>query len=73
MTHASIRCRGCGARLVNDEAVLGPGAVAKIFGVSRRTVSDWVRRGKFPTINPGGVARIPARAVEQVLAQSRVS
>lgn len=72
MTHASVRCRGCGARLVNEEAVLGPGHVAKIFGVSRRTVSDWVRRGKLPTINPGGVARIPASAVEHLL-ESRVS
>jgi excisionase family DNA binding protein len=68
MNHAIDRCRGCGARLVNDEAVLGPGAVTKIFGVSRRTISDWVRRGKLPSINPGGVVRIPARAVEQQLA-----
>jgi excisionase family DNA binding protein len=73
MTHAIDRCRGCGSRLVDDEAVLGPGAAAKIFGVSRRTISDWVRRGKLPTINPGGVARIPVRAIEQMLAQGGTS
>lgn len=69
MSHPSVRCLSCGVRLADDEPVLGPGRVAKLFGVSRRTVSDWVRRGKLPTINPGGVARIPAHAVEQLLAE----
>lgn len=73
MSPSTRKCAGCGARLVNDEPVLGPGRVAQIFGVSRRTVSDWVRRGKLPTINPGGVARIPARAVEQLLAEGGAS
>ena len=68
MSHPSIRCSSCGARVINDEPVLGPGRVAKLFGVSRRTVNDWVRSGKLPSINPGGVARIPAHAVEQLLA-----
>ena len=73
MSRQSIRCRGCGTRLVGDEAILGPGHVANIFGVSRRTVSDWVRRGKLSSINPGGVARIPAREVERLLAQGGAS
>jgi excisionase family DNA binding protein len=55
--------------MTNGEPVLGSGRVAKLFGVSRRTISDWVRTGKLPSINPGGVARIPANAVEQLLAQ----
>lgn len=69
MSHAINRCVSCGARLVDGEPVLGPGRVAELFGVSRRTISDWVRAGKLPSINPGGVARIPARAVERLLAQ----
>lgn len=72
MSHAS-RCSVCGTRLAGGEPVLGPGRVAQIFGVSRRTVSDWVRQGKLPSINPGGVARIPARAVERLLADGGAS
>jgi len=49
------------------EPVLGPGRVAMLFGVSRRTVYEWVRQGKLPTLNPGGCARIPVHAVEQLL------
>lgn len=69
MSHPADRCCTCGARMTNGEPVLGSGRVAKLFGVSRRTISDWVRTGKLPSINPGGVARIPANAVEQLLAQ----
>lgn len=73
MSHQSARCNACGVQLASGEPVLGPGRVAQIFGVSRRTISDWVRSGKLPTVNPGGVARIPARAVEQLLAQGGAS
>jgi excisionase family DNA binding protein len=73
VSHPSVRCPSCGAHIAGDEPVLGPGRVAKLFGVSRRTVSDWVRAGKLPSINPGGVARIPAHAVEQLLAQGGAS
>ena len=59
MNHAIDRCRGCGARLVNDEAVLGPGAVAKIFGVSRRTIYNWLSSGKIEYVRTaGGSVRI---------------
>lgn len=71
MSHPS--CPSCGVRLADGEPILGPGRVAKLFGVSRRTVSDWVRRGKLPTINPGGAARIPAHAIEQLLSQGGAS
>ena len=67
MSVPCVRCPSCGVPVAGDEPVLGPGRVAKLFGVSRRTVYDWVRSGKLPTINPGGVARIPAHAVEQLL------
>lgn len=73
MSRPSNRCESCGVRLAGGEPILGPGRVAQIFGVSRRTVSDWVRRGKLPSINPGGAARIPARDVERLLAQGGAS
>lgn len=73
MSLSAVRCHACGVRLADGEPILGPGRVAQIFGVSRRTVSDWVRRGKLPSINPGGVARIPARAIDRLLAQGGAS
>lgn len=73
MSVQAIRCRGCGTRLASGEPVLGPRRVAQLFGVSRRTISDWVRSGKLASINPGGVARIPAREVERLLAQGGAS
>jgi excisionase family DNA binding protein len=73
MSHVSQRCHTCGARMSGGEPVLGPGRVAQLFGVSRRTISDWVRSGKLESINPGGVARIPAREVERLLAQGGAS
>jgi len=65
------RCHACGAHLADGQPVLGPGRVAKLFGVSRRTVSEWVRTGKLPSVNPGGVARIPVHAIEHLLAQAQ--
>ncbi len=73
MSRVSSKCRACGAHLTGGEPVLGPGRVAQLFGVSRRTISDWVRSGKLISINPGGVARIPAREVERLLAQGGAS
>ena len=73
MSRIPNRCRSCGAHLAGGEPVLGPGRVAQLFGVSRRTISDWVRSGKLTSINPGGVARIPTREVERLLAQGGAS
>jgi len=73
VSQLSLRCPGCGAHVTDGEPILGPGRVAQIFGVSRRTISDWVRNGKLASINPGGVARIPAREVDRLLAQGGAS
>lgn len=68
MSHPSVRCSSCGAHVSDGVAVLGPIRVAQLFGVSRRTVYEWVRSGRLPSLNPGGVARIPADAIQQLLA-----
>jgi excisionase family DNA binding protein len=52
-----------------DGRLLRPGQVAALFQVSRRTVADWARAGKLPSIlTPGGHRRFRARDVKRLIA-----
>jgi excisionase family DNA binding protein len=42
--------------------------VAALFQVSERTVSDWARRGRIPSVRtPGGHRRYPATEIQRLL------
>jgi excisionase family DNA binding protein len=42
--------------------------VATLFQVSERTVSDWARRGRIPSVRtPGGHRRYPAKEIQKLL------
>jgi excisionase family DNA binding protein len=42
--------------------------VAALFQVSERTVSEWARRGRIPSVRtPGGHRRYPADQIRQLL------
>jgi len=48
--------------------LLKGGEVAVLFQVSERTVLEWSRRGRIPTVrNPRGIRRYPADAVMDLL------
>lgn len=43
--------------------------VARMFQVSERTVSDWARRGRIPSVRtPGGHRRYPADEIHRLMA-----
>jgi excisionase family DNA binding protein len=43
--------------------------VARLFQVSERTVSDWARRGRIPSVRtPGGHRRYPAEEIYRLMA-----
>jgi len=45
--------------------------VAVLFQVSERTVLEWSRRGRLPTVvGPRGIRRYPAEAVADLLRQA---
>ncbi len=45
--------------------------VAALFQVSERTVSEWARRGRIPSVRtPGGHRRYPADEVRQLLRET---
>ncbi len=45
--------------------------VAALFQVSERTVSDWARRGRIPSVRtPGGHRRYPADEIHRILEQA---
>lgn len=45
--------------------------VARLFQVSERTVSEWARLGRIPSVRtPGGHRRYPADQVERLLKAS---
>jgi excisionase family DNA binding protein len=45
--------------------------VARLFQVSERTVSEWARQGRIPSVRtPGGHRRYPAEPVRQLLRDS---
>lgn len=45
--------------------------VARLFQVSERTVSEWARQGRIPSVRtPGGHRRYPAGPVRQLLREA---
>jgi excisionase family DNA binding protein len=51
-----------------DGQLLRTADVASLFQVSERTVSEWARRGRIPSVRtPGGHRRYPADQVRQLL------
>lgn len=50
--------------------MLRTGDVAAMFQVSERTVSEWARRGRIPSVRtPGGHRRYPADELHRLLAE----
>ncbi|HUP86008.1 MAG TPA: MerR family DNA-binding transcriptional regulator [Acidimicrobiales bacterium] len=48
--------------------LLRTGEVAKLFQVSERTVAEWARRGRIPSVRtPGGHRLYPADPIRQLL------
>ncbi|HLI24569.1 MAG TPA: helix-turn-helix domain-containing protein [Acidimicrobiales bacterium] len=46
--------------------------VASLFEVSERTVSEWARQGRIPSVRtPGGHRRYPADEINELLERSR--
>ena len=51
-----------------SEKLLRPSDVAALFQVSERTVSEWARRGRIPSLQtPSGHRRYPANAIKDLL------
>ncbi len=54
-----------------DSQLLRTTDVAALFQVSERTVSEWARRGRIPSVRtPGGHRRYPAEQIRQLLGQT---
>src|ERR1700737_2009436 len=54
------------------ERLLRTSDVALLFQVSERTVSEWARRGRVPSVRtPGGHRRYPAEQIRQLFTASR--
>jgi excisionase family DNA binding protein len=54
------------------ERLLRTRDVAVLFQVSERTVAEWARRGRIPSVRtPGGHRRYPADQIMALLAGSR--
>jgi excisionase family DNA binding protein len=54
------------------ERLLRTSDVATLFQVSERTVSEWARRGRVPSVRtPGGHRRYPAEQIRQLFTESR--
>lgn len=50
------------------DSLLRTGDVAVLFQVSERTVAEWARRGRIPSVRtPGGHRRYPAGQIRQLL------
>lgn len=50
------------------ETLLRTSDVAVLFQVSERTVAEWARRGRIPSVRtPGGHRRYPAGRIRQLL------
>lgn len=53
-----------------DGRLLRTADVASLFQVSERTVSEWARRGRLPSVRtPGGHRRYPAEQIRLLLRQ----
>ncbi|MDA8282908.1 MAG: helix-turn-helix domain-containing protein [Actinomycetota bacterium] len=45
--------------------------VAALFQVSERTISDWARRGRIPSVRtPGGHRRYPAEEIRRIMREA---
>lgn len=54
------------------ERLLRTSDVALLFQVSERTVSEWARRGRVPSVRtPGGHRRYPAEQIRHLFVQGR--
>jgi excisionase family DNA binding protein len=54
------------------ERLLRTSDVALLFQVSERTVSEWARRGRVPSVRtPGGHRRYPAEQIRRLLLDGR--
>jgi excisionase family DNA binding protein len=54
------------------ERLLRTSDVALLFQVSERTVSEWARRGRVPSVRtPGGHRRYPADQIRRLFTESR--
>jgi excisionase family DNA binding protein len=54
------------------ERLLRTSDVAALFQVSERTVSEWARRGRVPSVRtPSGHRRYPADQIRQLLIDGR--
>ena len=61
-----------GVPLGMSERLLRTCDVALLFQVSERTVSEWARRGRVPSVRtPGGHRRYPADQIRQLLLEGR--
>lgn len=59
--------RGLGGQLLRTADV------AALFQVSERTVSEWARRGRIPSVRtPGGHRRYPADQIMRLLEEAQV-
>ena len=48
--------------------------VAALFGVDRKTVTVWAKRGRLPAIRtPGGQHRFPADEIQRILREAGAS
>jgi excisionase family DNA binding protein len=48
--------------------------VAALFHVSERTISDWARRGRIPSVQtPGGHRRYPAAEIRRIMEETNWS
>lgn len=55
-----------------SERLLRTCDVALLFQVSERTVSEWARKGRVPSVRtPGGHRRYPAEQIRQLLLNGR--
>jgi excisionase family DNA binding protein len=51
-----------------SESLLRTNDVATLFQVSERTVAEWARRGRIPSVRtPGGHRRYPAGQIRDLL------
>ena len=65
---------GAGSEVPSEvsERLLRTCDVALLFQVSERTVSEWARKGRVPSVRtPGGHRRYPAEQIRQLLLDGR--
>jgi excisionase family DNA binding protein len=65
------RAAWTGTNNMDDEQLLRSSEVAKLFGVTKRTVATWARQGAFDVRRTsGGQYRFPRSVVERELAST---